>query len=218
MVTNFRAQNFRNFATNWVPSYVTLQLPIPTAVGAVERANGQIMHGIKTRVFDQLVKRSGAWVQELPSVLWAVRTTPSRATGETPFFLVFGAEAMLPPELKIRSTRVEAFNDSNQEQLRADDIHLLEEKRNQALIRSAVYQQALRKYYDRKVQPRSLAVGDLVLRLCQSKSNRNKLSPKWEGPYTVVEVTRPGSVRLAMEDGQVLSNSWNIDQLRKFFV
>ena len=46
---------------------------------------------------------------------------------------------MLPPELKIRSTQVEAFNDSNQEQLRADDINLLEEKRNQALIRSAVY-------------------------------------------------------------------------------
>ena len=101
----------------------------------------------------------------------------------------------------LRSTRVETFKDSNQEQLRADDINLLEEKRNQALIRSAVYQQALRKYYDRKVQPRSLAVGDLVLRLCQNKSNRNKLSPKWEGPYTVVEVTRPGSVRLAMEDG-----------------
>nr|ADB85317.1 putative retrotransposon protein [Phyllostachys edulis] len=138
--------------------------------------------------------------------------------GETSFFLVFGAEAMLPPELKTRSTRVETFNDSNQEQLRADDINLLEERRNQALIRSAIYQQALRRYYDRMVQPRSLAVGDLVLRLCQSKSNRNKLSPKWEGPYTVVEVTRPGSVRLAMEDGQVLSNSWNIDQLRKFYV
>ena len=125
---------------------------------------------------------------------------------------------MLPPELKTRSTRVETFNDSNQEQLRADDINLLEEKRNQALIRSAVYQQALRKYYDRKVQPRSLVVGDLVLKLIQSQSNRNKLSTKWEGPYTVVEVMRPGSVRLAMEDDRILSNSWNIDQLRKFYV
>ena len=86
------------------------------------------------------------------------------------------------------------------------------------VARLAIYQQALRKYYDRKVQPRSLAVGDLVLRLFQSKSNRNKLSPKWGGPYTVVEVTRPGSVRLAMEDGQILSNSWNIDQLQRFYV
>ena len=126
------------------------------------------MQGIKTRVFDQLLKRSGAWVQELPSVLWAVRTTASRATGETPFFLVFSAEAMLPPELKLRSTRVDTFNDLNQEQLRADDINLLEEKRNQALICSAVHQQALRKYYDHKIHPRSLAVGDLVLKKIQS--------------------------------------------------
>ena len=125
---------------------------------------------------------------------------------------------MLPPELKIRSTRVDTFNDLNQEELRADDINLLEEKTNQALIRSAVYQQALRKYYDRKVQPRSLAVGDLVLKKIQSQSNRNKLSPKWEGPYTVVEVMRPGSVRLAMEDDRILSNSCNIDRLRKFYV
>ena len=125
---------------------------------------------------------------------------------------------MLSPELKIRSTRVENYNDPGQEQLRADDINLFEEKRNQALICSAVYQQALRKYYDRKVQPRCLTVGDLVLKKIQFQSNWNKLSPKWEGPYTVVEVTRPGSVRLAMEDDRVLSNSWNIDQLRKFYV
>ena len=81
----------------------------PQSNGAVERANGILMQGIKRRVFDQLIKRSGAWVQELPSVLWAFRTTTSRATGETPFFLVYGAEAMLPPELKIGSARTDCF-------------------------------------------------------------------------------------------------------------
>ena len=144
----------------------------PQSNVAVERANGQIMQGIKTRVFYQLIKRSGAWVKELPSMLWDIRTTASRATGETPFFLFLGAEAMLPPELKIWSTRVEYYTDFDQEQLRADDINLLEEKRDQALIRSVVY------YYNRKVQPHSLAVIDLVLKMIQSQSNRNKFSPK----------------------------------------
>nr|CCI55289.1 PH01B001G05.12 [Phyllostachys edulis] len=190
----FSSAKFQEFCDELGTKLCYASVAHPQSNRAAECANDQIIQGIKTRFFDQLVKRSGAWVQELPSVLWAVRMTASRATGETPFFLVFGAEAMLPPELKIRSTRVEAFHDSNQEQLRADDINLLEEKRNQALIRSVVYQQAFRRNYDCKVQPCSLAVGDLVLRLCQSKSNRNKLSPKWEGPYTVVEVTRPGSV------------------------
>ena len=159
------------------------------------------MQGIKHRVFDQLIKRSGAWVQELPSVLWAVRTTTSRATGETPFFLVYGAEAMLPPELKLGSAHTDCFNKNDQNERRLDDINFLEERRNQALVRSAVYQQAMRRYHSRKVQSRSLAVGDLVLRKIQNQANRSKLSPKWEGPYTVVEVTRPGSVRLAMSDG-----------------
>lgn len=72
------------------------------------------MHEVKRRVFDQLIKWSGAWVQELPSVLWAVRTTTSRVIGESPFFLVYNAEAMLPPELKISSARTDCFNENDQ--------------------------------------------------------------------------------------------------------
>lgn len=100
----------------------------PQSNGAVERANGIIIQGIKRRVFDQLIKWSGAWVQELLSVLQAIRTTTSRATGDTPFFLVYGAEAMLPPELKLGSARTDCFNESDQNERRLDDINLLEEQ------------------------------------------------------------------------------------------
>jgi len=65
--------------------------------GQVERANGIILQGIKTRIFDRLSAYDKKWVKELPTVLWAVRTTANRATGEMPFFLVYGAEAVLPP-------------------------------------------------------------------------------------------------------------------------
>ena len=59
--------------------------------------------------------------------------------------------------------------------------------------------------------------GDLVLRRVQSAKGTNKLSPKWEGPYRVVRVTRPGAVRLETGDGIQLQNSWNIEHLRKFY-
>jgi hypothetical protein len=62
----------------------------------VERANVEILRGLKTCTYDCLKKHGANWVSELPSVLWGNRTTPSRATGETPFFLVYGAEACLP--------------------------------------------------------------------------------------------------------------------------
>jgi hypothetical protein len=62
----------------------------------VERANAEILRGLKTHTYDCLRKHGANWVSELPSVLWGNQTTPSRATGETPFFLVYGAEACLP--------------------------------------------------------------------------------------------------------------------------
>jgi hypothetical protein len=72
----------------------------------VERANAEILRGIKTRTYDCLKKHSANWVSELPSVLWGNRTTPSQAIGETPFFLVYGAEACLPLEIIMGSPRV----------------------------------------------------------------------------------------------------------------
>jgi hypothetical protein len=54
----------------------------------VKRANGIILQGIKTWIFDKLNTYDKKWVQEVLTILWSMRTTSSRATGETPFFLV----------------------------------------------------------------------------------------------------------------------------------
>jgi hypothetical protein len=65
--------------------------------GQVKRANGMILQGLKPRIYNDLNKFGKRWMKELPSVVWSPRTTPSRATGFTPFFLVYGAEAVPPP-------------------------------------------------------------------------------------------------------------------------
>jgi hypothetical protein len=65
----------------------------------------------------ELKKHGANWVSKLPFMLWRNRTTPSRATGETPFFLVYGAKACLPPEIIMGSPRVQAFDESMQDQL-----------------------------------------------------------------------------------------------------
>ena len=143
--------------------------------------------------------------------------TPNRATGQTPFALVYGAEAVLPTELIYGSPRVLAYDELEQERLQQDDATLLEEDRLRAAVRAACYQQALRRYHSHKVHARSFEEGDLVLRHVQSAKNSNKLTPKWEGPYRVTRVTRPGAVRLETEDAIPVSNSWNIEHLRKFY-
>jgi hypothetical protein len=65
-----------------------------------------ILQGLKPGIFGILNKSSQKWLQELPAVVWSLRTTPSRVTGFTPFFLVYGAEAVLPTDLEYGSPRV----------------------------------------------------------------------------------------------------------------
>ena len=88
-----------------------------------------------------------------------------------------------------------------QEQLWHDDVTLLKEDCLWAVVHAARYQQALRCYHSRRVHARNFEEGDLVLRCVQSAKGANKLTPKWEGPYRVVRVTRPGAVRLETGDG-----------------
>ena len=150
-------------------------------------------------------------------MLWSLRTTPNRSTGFTPFFLTFGSEAVLPTELEYGSPRVRNFNEEGSEWEGQDSVDQLDEARDLALLRSAKYQQTLRRYHRRRLQPRAFQVGDLVLRRIQTNKDRHKLSPPWEGPYVVAEALRPGAYRLKDADGNILPNAWNIEQLRRFY-
>ena len=123
---------------------------------------------------------------------------------------------MLPSDLDHGAPRVKAFDRNQAMEAQQDMIDLLEEARERTVIRSARYQQTLRKYHERKIKGRIIEVGDLVLQRTQSMKEKHKLSPPWERPYTVTEVTRPGTYRLEDDNGNVLTNTWNIEQLRRF--
>jgi hypothetical protein len=126
-------------------------------------------------------------MKELPSAVWSLRTTPSRATGFSPFFLVYGAEAILPTYLEYGSLRTKAYDDRSNQASREDSLDQLEEARDVALLHSVRYQQSLRRYHARGVRPRGFQVGDLVLRLRQDARGRHKLTPPWEGPFIIAK-------------------------------
>jgi transposase InsO family protein len=137
----------------------------PMTNGQVECANGMILQGLKLRIYNDLNKFSKRWIKELPSVVWSLRTTPSRATGFSSFFLVYGAEVILPMDLEYGSPRTKAYDDQRNQTSREDSLDQLEEARDVALLHSAWYQQSLRRYHARRVRARGFQVGDLVLRL-----------------------------------------------------
>ena len=138
----------------------------------------------------------GKWVEYLPDVLWAYRTTRKSVTQETPFTLTFGTEAVSPVEIGLKSPRVElASVEHNEEALRLN-MDLLDEKREQVLKRTEDYQRKTVRYYDQKIKPRSYNPGDLVLKnllLARKNPAHGKLGPNWEGPYIVSRVVRPGN-------------------------
>ncbi|XP_039855227.1 uncharacterized protein K02A2.6-like [Panicum virgatum] len=90
----------------------------PRSNGQAERANAEVFKWLKTRTYNKLKKHGKGCIDELPVVVWANRTTPSRATGETPFFLVYGAEAVLLAEVTLGSSRVRVYKEEDQDHLR----------------------------------------------------------------------------------------------------
>ena len=158
-----------------------------------------------------LKKFVGRWMEELPVVLWTLRTTPNRSTGLTPFFLTYGSEAVLPSDLDYGAPRVKAFDPEMAAEAQRDAMEVLEEARLATLHRSARYQQTLRMYHERRIRERTLQVGDLVLQWVMTTKDKHKLSPPWEGPYSIAEVIRPGTFKLKYSNGNILTNSWNIE-------
>ena len=104
----------------------------------MEKANNLICNGINKRLLAPLERAKGAWVDELPSVLWSLRTTPNVATQERPFFLVHGAEAVLPVEITHEAPRVTEYEEVVSTKALEDNVDALDEARDVALARSHV--------------------------------------------------------------------------------
>jgi transposase InsO family protein len=132
--TQFTSRVFQEYCEGIGTRLCFASVAHPRSNGQVERANAEILRGLKTRTYDCLKKHGANWVSELPSVLWGNRTTPSRATGEIPFFLVYGVEACLPPKIIMGSSRAQSFYESAQEQLRHEDVDFIDEHRWRAAV------------------------------------------------------------------------------------
>ena len=152
----------------------------PQGNGQAEAVNKVIVNGLKKRLNDA----KGKWVEELPYVLWTYRTTLHRSTGEIPFSMTYEAEAIIPLETGFPTSRTSSFNlNDNDEQL-TKSLDLIEEKRENAMVQLAYYQQKLKQGYNANVKLRPLTPGDLVLhKVVDAGKNpaQGKLGPNWEG-------------------------------------
>ena len=99
---------------------------------------------------------------------------------------------------------------------RQDSLDTLEEERDVAKARSAFYQQQARRYQSREVRAKTYNVGELIL--CLPEQKKDKLKPKWEGPFVIDKVLTSGAYRLRdASDNRLKPNPWNAARLRRFY-
>jgi hypothetical protein len=90
--------------------------------------------------------------------------------------MVYGSEAVVLTDLDYGTPKARAYNEQGAEASLEDAMDQLDEACDVALLRSAMYQQALRRYHNRRVWGCVFNVGDLVLQLVQSNKDHHKLS------------------------------------------
>ena len=164
-------------------------------------------------------KKKGRWIEELPKVLWSIRTTTSRTTGFTPFKLVYGEEAVTPAEVLARSPRVILGRGAPEEQTRPVNLDLLDANRTEAVLALERYHAETASWYNKKVKLREgLVPGDMVLKKRHHSDTVGKLEPKWEGPYLVTRVRRADTYELSTPEGARLGHTWNGRTLKKYYV
>ena len=147
---------------------------------------------------------------------------PKTAWPRLPFSLVYGMEAVLPVEVEIPSIRVlmdAKLTDAEWVQSRYDQLNLIEEKRLTAMCHGQLYQQRMKKAFDKKVKPRVFREGDIVLKKVLSfvPDSRGKWTPNYEGPYVVKRAFSGEALMLTTMDGEDFTRPVNSDAVKKYF-
>ncbi|KAJ9536787.1 hypothetical protein OSB04_un000011 [Centaurea solstitialis] len=212
--SQFISDKTRTFCEKRGIKLITSTPRYPQSNGLAESSNKVIINSIRKR----LKGAKGKWVDELPSVLWANRTTPRASTGQTPYSLVYGCEAVLPIEAQIPTAKSRTY-DQNAINL-SYDLDALEELREKTLRTMAAQKGIVERHFNKKVKAKILQVGDYVLRHVfqnTQEPNAGKLSIKWEGPYIISKVIGNGAYKLTTIEGMEIPRSWNAHHLKRYY-
>ncbi|GKB08111.1 reverse transcriptase domain-containing protein [Tanacetum coccineum] len=188
----------------------------PQTNSQVERANRSLGEEIKARLGEDNIN----WVKEVLHVLWAHRTMIKTSNEDTPFSLTYGTKAMIPVEIGMPSLRCTEVNQAENDEGLLLNMYILEERREQTAVREARSKAKMEKYYNAKVCSTSFRPVDFVYRNNEASHAKEseKLGPKWEGPYGVVEALGKEAYKLRNGIEDVFPRTWNFQDLKKCYL
>ena len=97
------------------------------------------------------------------------------------------------------------------------NLDLLDEVQEKARVSAEAVKRRVEHRHNSKVRPRQFQEGNLVMRKAYQHEMENKLSPKWTGPFRVVETLENGAYRLETLDGGAIPITWNATHLKFYF-
>src|SRR4051812_43060178 len=127
---------------------------------------------MKKWILAPIEQAAGNWIEELPVVLWNLRTTPNGSTQYTPFFMEYRAEAVLPHDLKFGAPQITGYEEEEVEEALEDEKDVADEARDTTLAREEGYQYKMRTYQSSHLRRRTFREGDIILRLIQEKVHK----------------------------------------------
>ncbi|KAI3972949.1 hypothetical protein MKX01_019607 [Papaver californicum] len=140
--------------------------------------------------------------------LWAYKTSPRSSTGTSSYSLVYGADAILPADIKIPSARIAA----------ASGVSWDERAKTEKYAKT--YRRRISRAYNKTVQPLVFQAGDLVLKTSkhiQQDMSAPKFSPKWEGPYVVSKAMPSGYYKIVNMNGRSVGTVINGKWLKAYY-
>ncbi|XP_075076660.1 uncharacterized protein LOC142163288 [Nicotiana tabacum] len=187
----------------------------PAGNGQAESSNKTILNILNKKVED--VK--GLWLELLPKVLWAYRTTPKTSIGEKLYSLVYDTDIVIPVEVGEPSLRYSNESGSSNDESRLQDLDEVEERRDMVHIRMVAQKQQAERYYNKKAKVRPLRVENYLLKAktqAAKDPNEGKLGTNWDGLYKITAATSKGAFQLERMEGKLLQNNWNVAYLKYF--
>jgi hypothetical protein len=210
-----------HFKNRWIPdlanrfgiNYDFSTVYHPQSNGLVERFNRTLGTALAKFAHEDIHN----WDQHLHAVLFAYRTNRQSSTKYSPFRLVYGLDARLPVDLEW-DTPDGADHPTSIVQRAFQILNRLEPDRLKTYDNIVQAQARQKRYHDDQIEPRTYAIGDKVLlhRTGQSTSHSAKLLSKWDGPFYVHNIPRPGTYKLRTLDGRLVQNLAHGDRLKLY--
>jgi hypothetical protein len=139
----------------------------------------------------------------LHNALWTERVTPKEAIDNSPYFLVYEQESILPNGLYLPSLQLyheSRGHPSSTLQKTIDTLLMLEEEREKAKSKFIAHQQIVKIWFDKhKAKEKNFEVRDLDLkwdRANEPKGKHSKFQNLWLRPFQVAEKIGPDTYRL----------------------